>query len=169
MTYDITKQVERRKKKFYGLLSKLMIIFAIVFVVCGIIFQNGYFFPAILLALLYYFYTYNANLSFEYNFLQEYFTVDVIRGRRGRKTTQVVYYKDIEVVAPPDHDTVLKYKKKGGTEKVKKYDYTSYLEGIPYYTVIFTRDREKVKLLMDLDDEILHALKLKYPQKVYIS
>ncbi len=169
MGYDITKQVERQDKKGYRLLSRVMIILAVVFVLLGIIFQNGYFFPAILMALLYYIFTYNAHLSFEYNFQAEYFSVDVIRGRRSRKTTQVIYYKDIEVVAPPDHELVLKYKKKGGTEKVKKYDYTSYLEGVPYYTVIAKKGNEKIKLLMDLDEEILRSLKMRDPMKVHIS
>ncbi len=95
--------------------------------------------------------------------------MDLIRGRRRRKTAQTLYYEDLEVVAPPDHEVVAKYKKVGGTEKIKKYDYTSYEDDIPYYTMIIKRDGEKIKLLMDLDEELLHFLKIRYPQKVYLN
>ncbi len=171
MNYNLIKTVDRKPKRFSKLLSRLMIVFAVIFVVAGIIFQSGFFFPAILLALLYYFYNARNRTGYEYTLYNEYFTVDVIRGRRRRRTDQVLYYEDIEVVAPPDHETVLKYKKAGGTEKIKKYDYTSYDDDIPYYTMIVRKreKKEKIKLLLDLDEELLHFLKIRYPRKVYLN
>ncbi len=170
MDYNIIKTVDRKSKRFSKLLSRLIIIFAVLFVILGIIFQNGYFLPAILLALLYYFYISQTDTGYEYSFGNDAFTVDVIKGRGRRKTKQTLYYDDIEVVAPPNHETVLKYKKNGGTEKIKKYDYTSYDDDIPYYTMIIKKEGgEKIKLLLDLDEELLHFLKIRYPQKVYLT
>lgn len=68
---------------------------------------------------------------------------------------------------PPDHESVAKYKKKTGTEKIRKFDYTSYEDGVPYYTMIIKQNDEKIKLLLDLNQETLHFLKVRYPMKVF--
>lgn len=169
MDYSLTQQVTRKQKKHFKLLSRLMVVFAIIFVVLGIIFQNGYFMPAFLMAALYYFFTIWGDKSYEYTFETDKFSVDVIRGKRRRKTEHVLYYKNIEVVAPPDHESVAKYKKNGGTEQLKKFDYTSYEDDIPYYTMIVYKNEEKLKLLLDLNEETLRFLKVRYPMKVFLQ
>lgn len=169
MDFKLTQQVTRKQKKYSKLLSRLMVVFAVIFVIMGIIFQNGYFMPAFLLAALYYIYTMFNDSAYEYNFENEQFSIDVIKGKRRRKTVHVLYYKNLEIVAPPDHELVAKYKKNGGTEKIKKYDYTSYEDSIPYYTMIITKNEEKIKLLLDLNEEILRFLKLRYPMKVFLQ
>ncbi|MCD7982070.1 MAG: hypothetical protein LUF32_07155 [Clostridiales bacterium] len=169
MDFKLTQQVQRKKKKNSKLLGTLMVVLAFIFVLCGIIFSNSFFLPAFCLAFLYYMFTFFSDRAYEYNFENEAFSIDVIRGKRRRSTAHYLYYKNLEVVAPPDHELVLKYKKKGGTEHLKKYDYTSYEEGIPYYTMIITQNEEKIKLLLDLDEETLRFLKLRYPQKVFLQ
>ena len=77
--------------------------------------------------------------------------------------------KNLEVVAPNWHEAVAMYRKDGGTVSLPKYDYTSYEEDIPYYTMIITEGEKKIKLLLDLDEEILLFLKRLYPQRVYLS
>lgn len=144
-----------------------MVIFAVIFVLLGIIFQNGYFLPAMLLAALYYFFSLNSDKAYEYTLENEAMTIDVIKGKRRRKTAHVLYYKNLEVVAPHDHEAVAKYKKNGGTEQLKKFDYTSYDDAIPYYTMIVKQNDEKIKLLLDLDQEALRFLKMRYPMKVF--
>ena len=64
---------------------------------------------------------------------------------------------------------VAKYKKNTGTEKLKKYDYTSYEEDVPYYTMIIKEDGHKIKLLLDLTEEMLHTMKTQFPEKVYFA
>ena len=63
--------------------------------------------------------------------------------------------------------TVAKYRKDGGGVRLPKFDYTSYEDDIPYYTMIVIEDREKKKLLLDLNQELLFALKKQYPSKVF--
>ena len=96
-------------------------------------------------------------------------TIDVIRGKRRRKTAHTLALKDLEVIAPNWHESVAKYRKDGGTEKLKKFDYTSYDDNIPYYTMITYEDKEKIKLLLDLNSSMLEAIKRVYPQKVYLQ
>lgn len=47
------------------------------------------------------------------------------------------------MIAPNWHEAVAKYRKNGGTEKLKKFDYTSYDDNIPYYTMIVYENKEK--------------------------
>ncbi len=169
MDYNIVQTVNRKPKRGSKILGTLMIVFAVIFVLMGIIFDTGFMLPAILLAALYYFFNASNNTGYEYSFGNEMFMIDVIKGRRRRKTDQVLYYDNIEVVAPHDHEAVAKYRKNGGTEHLKKYDYTSYNDDIPYYTMIVTKDDQKIKVLLDLDEESLHFLKLRDPQKVYLQ
>lgn len=169
MDFKLTVQVKRKPKRFTKMLGRIMIVFAVILVFFGIIFNRGFFFPAFLFALLYYIFGYGSDRAYEYNFENEQFSIDVIRGKRRRKTEHVLYYKNLEVVAPPNHESVLKYKKKGGTEKIRKYDYTSYEEGVPYYTMIITKNDEKIKLLLDLNEVVLRFLKVRYPMRVHLQ
>ena len=95
-------------------------------------------------------------------------TIAVIRGKRRRKTAHTLMMQDMEVIAPNWHEAVAKYRKNGGREKLKKFDYTSYDDNIPYYTMIVYENKEKIKLLLDLNDSMLEAVKRVYPQKVYM-
>ena len=52
--------------------------------------------------------------------------------------------------------------------KLPKYDYTSYEEDTPYYTMIIMENRTKIKLLLDLDEEMLQTLKRLYPERVFL-
>lgn len=167
--YKIIKQVKRKDKRFSKFLSRAMVILAFVFVILGIISDRGLLLPAFLLAALYYVFTINSDKEYEYVLDNGILSIDVIRGKRRRKTVHTLNMKDVEVVAPNWHDAVAKYRKNGGTVSLPKYDYTSYDDDIPYYTMIVMENKQKIKLLLDLDNEMLSALKRLYPQKIYLQ
>ena len=52
--YRIVTQVERKKKKFSGVLRACMIILAALFILMGIVFSRGFMLPGFLMALLYF-------------------------------------------------------------------------------------------------------------------
>ena len=158
--YKITQQVKRKSKRFAKPLSVTMVVLAVVLVILAIIFDTGLMMPAFLFAALYYVFSINADTEYEYAMENGILTIDVIRGKR---------LKDLEVIAPNWHESVAKYRKDGGTEKLKKFDYTSYDDNIPYYTMITYEDKEKIKLLLDLNSSMLEAIKRVYPQKVYLQ
>lgn len=60
---------------------------------------------------------------------------------------------------------VLQGTKEWWNGEAEKYDYTSYDEDTPYYTMIIREDGHKIKLLLDLNEELLHAMKTQYPEK----
>ena len=60
--------------------------------------------------------------------------------------------------AATDAPEALPYKK-GGSIRVKKEDFTSYREGVPYYTVIVRDTPRPLKLLLDLTPEALRLIR----------
>lgn len=145
-----------------------MVVMAVVLVILAIIFDTGLMLPAFLFAVLYYIFCINTDREYEYCLKNGVLTIAVIRGKRRRKTAHTLMMQDMEVIAPNWHEAVAKYRKNGGREKLKKFDYTSYDDNIPYYTMIVYENKEKIKLLLDLNDSMLEAIKRVYPQKVYM-
>ena len=167
--YKIVEQVSRKKKSMSGVLRKVMILFAVIFVIMGIAISQSFMLAGFLLAALYFVYDVFSQKDYEYTLENDQLSIDVIYGKKYRKTAHVLELKELEVVAPHWHESVAKYKKNGGTEQLKKYDYTSYDDNTPYYTMIIKEDGRKIKLLLDLTEEMLHTIKTQHPEKVYFA
>lgn len=167
--YKIVEQVSRKKKSMSGILRKVMVIFAVFFVVLGITISQSFMLAGFLLAGLYFVYDVFSRRIYEYTLENDVLTIDVIYGKKYRKTAHILELRNMEVTAPHWHESVARYKKNGGTEKIKKYDYTSYDDDVPYYTMIVTEEGNKIKLLLDLTEEMLHTIKTQHPQKVYFA
>ena len=167
--YKIVEQVSRKKKSMSGVLRKVMILFAVIFVIMGSAISQSFMLAGFLLAALYFVFDIFSQKDYEYTLENDQLSIDVIYGKKYRKTAHVLELKELEVVAPHWHESVAKYKKNGGTEQLKKYDYTSYDDNTPYYTMIIKEDGRKIKLLLDLTEEMLHTIKTQHPEKVYFA
>lgn len=167
--YKIVTQVSRKKKKMSGLLKIVMIALAVLFVLMGIAFSRGFMLPGFLMALLYLVYGVFSKKDYEYTLEDGMLTVDVIYGGRYRRNKHQLNLQELEVLAPNWHDAVAKYRIKGGTVRLRKYDYTSYDDDIPYYTMIIMENKKKIKLLLDLTDEMLQRIRRMCPGKVFFA
>ena len=167
--YKIVEQVSRKKKSMSGVLRKIMAIFAFIFVVMGIAISQAFMLAGFCLAGLYFIYGTLSQKDYEYTLENGQLTIDVIYGKKYRKTAHILDLNEMEVTAPNWHQAVAKYKKNGGTEQLKKFDYTSYDDEIPYYTMIIREDGHKIKLLLDLTEEMLHTMKTQFPEKVFFA
>lgn len=167
--YKIVEQVSRKKKSMSGVLRKVMVLFAVIFVILGITISQSFMLAGFLLAALYFVFDIFSQKDYEYTLENDQLSIDMIYGKKYRKTAHVLELKDLEVVAPHWHESVAKYKKNGGTEQLKKFDYTSYDDNTPYYTMIIKEDGRKIKLLLDLTEEMLHTIKTQHPEKVYFA
>ena len=169
MDYRMVKQVHKRIKTSTKVLKNVMIVLCVLLVLMGIIFDRGMLFLALLTAGMSFLYDTYAVKDYEYVMEGNQFTISVIQAKRHRREVHVLNLKDMEVLAPNWHDAVAKYRKNGGTEILPKFDYTSYEPEIPYYTMIIMENRKKIKLLLDLEDDMIAAIKRMYPQKVFLS
>ena len=167
--YKIVEQISRKKKSMSGVLRKVMILFAVIFVIMGIAISQSFMLAGFLLAALYFVFDIFSQKDYEYTLENDQLSIDVIYGKKYRKTAHVLNLEEMEVTVPHYHEKVAKYKKNTGTEKLKKYDYTSYEDDVPYYTMIIRENGRKIKLLLDLTEEMLHTMKTQFPEKVYFA
>lgn len=163
----LIQQVKRKQKKMTGVLRKLMVVFGVFFVLLGIMISQAFMLAGFLLVALYFVFDVLSRKEYEYILDGKTLTIDVIYGKRYSKTAHIIDMTEMEVTAPNRHEAVAKYRKDGGGVRLPKFDYTSYEDDIPYYTMIVIEDREKKKLLLDLNQELLFALKKQYPSKVF--
>mgnify|MGYP003297811385 CR=1 FL=1 len=167
INYNVVSQVKRRPKAFTKLLRIVLVTGAILNVIMGVAFDRGFMLTSLLFAALYMIYDIQSVTEYEYMLEGGHFRVDRIKGYRYRKAVQFIKVEDIIVIAPPDDKAVAAYKK-NGTEKVKKYDYTSYEPGVVYYTMIAKEGDEKIKLLLDLNDQMLETFRRIDSRKVIL-
>lgn len=167
--YRMVVQVKRKKKKMSRVLRVTMIVFAVLFVLMGIVFSRGFMLPGFLMAALYFAYDIFSQKDYEYALENNRLSVDKIYGRKYRRQKHELNLEEMEVLAPNWHDAVAKYRIKGGSVRLPKYDYTSYDDAVPYYTLIITENGKKIKLLLDLSDEMMHKIKHMYPDRVFLS
>lgn len=168
MNYKMVKEVHRRVKTSTKVLSKTMIVLCVLFLLAGIVMDRGMLFLSLLTVGMYFIFEAYSVKDYEYVMEGNSFTITVIHARRRRREEHMLNLKELEVVAPNWHEAVAKYRLKGGTEKLPKYDYTSYEPEIPYYTMIITENQKKIKLLLDLPEDMLQAMKRINPQKVFV-
>lgn len=145
-----------------------MVFFAVVFVLMGITISQAFMLAGFCLAGLYSIYGTFCQRDYEYTLENDTLTIDVIYGNKYRKTAHELDLRELEMIAPHWHQAVAKYKKNGGTEHLKKYDYTSYEEDTPYYTMIIKEDGRKIKLLLVLTQVSSIPSKSKYRVKSFL-
>lgn len=161
------KEVHRKEKRGTQFLKAAMIVFCVLFLIGGIAANRGLMLPCFLMAGLYFLYDYLSKKDYEYVLDGRTFSVNVIRGGRNRKTVHELNMAGMEVLAPHNSDAVAQYRRGGSEGHIRKSDYTSYEEDVPYYTMIIFEDQEKIKLLLDLDEEMIDAIRRICPGKVY--
>ena len=163
----IEQQVKKKSKRTTKLLKIFMIIAAILFLLLGIVFSTGYMLFCFIFAGMYFWFDSNADKEYEYVYCDGKLSIYVIKAKRKKIEAHVLDLASLEVVAPHEHESVRMYKK-GMGEDLPKYDYTSYEDDIPYYTMIIFDNNQKVKILLDLNQEMLIDMKRKYPTKVFM-
>lgn len=114
-----------------------------IFVLLGIMISQAFMLAGFLLVALYFVFDVLSRKEYEYILDGKTLTIDVIYGKRYRKTAHIIDMTEMEVTAPNRHEAVAKYRKDGGGVRLPKFDYTSYEDDIPYYTMIVIEDREK--------------------------
>lgn len=169
MDYKMVKEVKKRVKFSSKVINKTMAVCCVFFLLGGIMFDRGLMLLSLLSALLYFVFQAFAEKEYEYIMEGNRFTIFVIHGKRYRKQAHELDLAQLEVVAPNWHEAVSRYRIRTGIEKLKKYDYTSYDPEIPYYTMIIMENRRKIKLLLDLDEDMLRSIKRLHPQKVFVQ
>ena len=134
MNETVVISVSRKGRPSETLLRRLMAALGVLFLLLGITASTGFMLPCALTVMCYYWYRHVSKREYE------------------------IPANEIILVCEPDAPEAQPYKKHG-TVPVKKEDYTSYREGVPWYTVIVRDQPKTLKLLLDLTPEAIRLLR----------
>ncbi len=157
MDETLVISVSRKPRPSETLLRRLMGVLGVVFLLQGIMFSSAFMLPCFLMVLCWFWYSYASKREYEYTLEDRTLKIDRVSDR-GRRRLYEIPFGEIRLVCAPDAPEALPYKK-GGSIRVKKEDFTSYREGVPYYTVIVRDTPRPLKLLLDLTPEALRLIR----------
>lgn len=160
----VVLSVKRKGRGSEKALRGLMIGLAVLFLLGGILLTRGLMLPCLLMTGAYFWYSWASRREYEYTIEDGRMRIERVSDR-GRTVLHDFSLADTEALARPDDPSVASYKK-GGREKIPKYDYTSYNENTPYYTMIVKEDGQKIKLLLDLNREAISLIRSACPGAV---
>ena len=157
MDETIVISVSRETRPSEVFLRRLMAVLAVVFLLQGILVSTGFMFPCFLTAACYYWYRHASRREYEYTLADDTLKIERVSSL-GRRELYEIPFERIELLCEPGAPEAVPYRK-GGSVKVKKEDYTSYRDGVPYYTMIVQDHPRKLKLLLDLTPEAIRMIR----------
>ena len=153
--------VKRKTPVYMALLKILSIMLTVCFVLVGIIIP-----PALLvgiaLGVASYFIILNADLEYEYLYVDKELTVDKVMAKSKRKKVAVFSLDKMEIVAPIKSWHLDNYKNRND----KTVDYSSGEEKQPDRRYVFFYDGQK-KVIFEPNEEMIKAMQFVAPRKVF--
>lgn len=153
----VVVSVSRKTRPSETLLRRLTAALSVLFLLQAVLFSTAFMLPCFLSALFYYWYGHVSKREYEYTLEDRFLKIDRVSDR-GRVRLYEIPADQIFLVCAPDAPEALPYRKNGSV-KVKKEDYTSYRDGVPYYTVLVRDEPKPLKLLLDMTPEALRLLR----------
>ncbi len=166
MNETVVISVSRAVRPRDVLLKWVMAALAVVFLLQAIMFSTGFMLPCFLMTGCFFWFSHASKREYEYTLEPDALKIERVSDR-GRRLLYEIPYPEILLLCAPDAPEALPYKK-GGTVPVKKEDFTSYREDVPYYTMIVKDEGKPLKLLLDLNDESIRLIRRKNRDAVKI-
>lgn len=153
--------VKRKTPAYMKFLKILSIMLTVCFIVLGMVFLVGLLF-AIIFGVAAYFIYLNADLEYEYLYVDKELTIDKVMAKSRRKRVATFDLNKMEIVAPIKSWHLDNYKNR--TDKV--FDYSSGEERQPDKRFLFFYDGQK-KIIFEPNEEMVKAMQFSAPRKVY--
>ena len=120
-------------------------------------------FIALGLSMVWFFLQFRSDIEYEYS----YFDGDVrfarVRHKSSRKALKVYHIEELVAIAPAGDRSMYHYE---NDKSVKVMDYTSMKKGVPYYDMIIKTANQTFLYKVELEDDYLDAVSVKYAYKV---
>lgn len=153
--------VKRKTPAYMSLLKFLTIILAVCFILLGL-----FFIPAMIIGIVLgvaaYFVNLNADLEYEYLYVDKELTVDKVMAKSKRKRVAVFDIGKMEILAPIKSWHLDNYKNR----QDKTVDYSSGEEKQPDHRYVFYYDGQK-KVIIEPNEELIKAITTVAPRKVF--
>lgn len=162
---EIYVLVEKKKSMLMLFLNAFVLTLAIIALILSCLSLPFMILIALVLACAWYFLFLYSNQEYEYS----YFDGDVrfarILNKSRRKNLKSYTMDEVIQIAPAGDRSVMKYE---NDPKVKKRNYTSRFQGVPYYEMVIrsSDDDGLVLIQFEPDEAYLNAVCMKYSQKV---
>ena len=157
MNQTVVISVSRTVRPREVLLRRLMAVLAAVFLAQGILFSTGFMLPCFLMTLCYFWFSHASRREYEYTLEDGLLRIERVSDR-GRRVLHEIPFSEVKLLCRPDAPEAAPYRK-GGSVRIRKVDYTSYREDVPYYTMIAAENGQPLKLLLDLTEEGIRVLR----------
>ncbi len=153
------------KKKANGLMSALKVLLIGITVITGLLGFMGlivFLIIAVVAGVVAYFVSLNANLEYEYLYVDKQLTVDKIMARTRRKKVETFDLERMEILAPIKSWHLDDYKNR----QLKVVDYSSGVEQQPdiRYSMIYNGEK---RVIFEPNAEMVAAIKSIAPRKVF--
>lgn len=153
--------VKRKTPAYMAFLKILFTVLAVFFILVGLLLL-----PALLIGVICgvaaYFITLNADLEYEYLYVDKELTVDKVMAKSRRKRVAVFSLDKMEIVAPIKSWHLDNYKNRSD----KAVDYSSGEEKQPDKRYVFYYDGQK-KIIFEPNEEMVKAMQTVAPRKVF--
>lgn len=153
--------IKKKTPAYMKLLKILLIMLTVCFVLVGLILW-----PALLIGVVLgvasYFVYMNAELEYEYLYLDKELTVDKIMAKSKRKRVEVFELEKMEIIAPIHSWHLDSYKNRND----KIFDYSSGEPGKPDTRYVFFYDGQK-KVIFEPNENLIKAMQFAAPRKVF--
>lgn len=153
--------VKRKTPAYMSLLKFLTIILAACFILLGFLFMPAMII-GIILGVAAYFVNLNADLEYEYLYVDKELTIDKVLAKSRRKRVAVFDVGKIEILAPVKSWHLDNYKNR----QDKTVDYSSGEEKQPDRRYVFYYDGQK-KVIFEPNEEMIKAITTVAPRKVF--
>lgn len=153
--------VARKPSAVLTFLKMLFTMLTVVFVIVGVVFIPGLL-AAIVTGVGAYFATMNANVEYEYLYLDREISVDKVMAKSRRKKAGAFSTEQMEIFAPLNSHRLDSYKNRN----LKTLDYSSGIAAQPEkrYVMIWNGD---TKIILEPNEAMVKAVQSVAPRKVF--
>lgn len=157
--------VARKPSFIMRLLKTILMMLTAVFILIGVLF-----FPALIIALVFgaaaYFVYLNADIEYEYLYLDKEISIDKVMAKSRRKKAAVYSVDQMEILAPIQSHRLDSYRNNPNMKKT--VDYSSGVAEMPdkRYMMVYENG---VKVIFEPSIELIKAVALIAPRKVFMD
>lgn len=143
----------------------LIVVTAVAFA-AGIVINPIFLAVGLVLAVVDYFIIPRFDVEYEYLYVNGTMDIDRIFSKSKRKKAVSLELSNMEILAPVKSHQLDAYNQNAG---IKVQDFSSRNQEHKIYAMIISEGKERMKVLLELDDKMLKDLKQRFPRKVFLD
>lgn len=149
------------KLKKYGLIG-----LTVLFLLAGLLLYPIFLIPGVVLIAVTYFLLPSTDLEFEYIYVDGDIDIDAVMGKVKRKRKKSFSVKEIELMAPVKSHRMDYY---NNDMKMQTLDFSSNNPENTCYAAVIRQDGAAQKILFEPNTEMLDAIRMRAPGKVFLD